>query len=143
MGSKDYGFCLVCLESIMPFEPRSVDGKRHEQCDNATAFFLPPNVLFEGIGFSVTYDPNTDRARVEAWERDFYKSVSFEAFSTRLNADSRWAEMAVFQLLGDFALAGQNAAPVIRLAESLGSPSKLIRARMCDIAGHHSRGLPT
>lgn len=30
---KGSGFCLVCLESIVPHEPMSRDGERHAYCD--------------------------------------------------------------------------------------------------------------
>ena len=33
MSSPEYGFCLICLEGILPYEPRSADGNRHRHCD--------------------------------------------------------------------------------------------------------------
>lgn len=30
---SESGFCLVCLESIVAHEPRSIDGARHAHCD--------------------------------------------------------------------------------------------------------------
>jgi len=33
----EFGFCHTCMESIVPFEPRSADGLRHRYCDTIDA----------------------------------------------------------------------------------------------------------